>query len=117
MGITTQGITTLSEGLMGYTLRAHRVERCYRYTVTDDAGRILDTRTTARAYRGAVVALSEVSDRATVLSWHGSADSARAAAATLRRRRPEILVSAVTASREQPPGWLPAQHADLPHQR
>lgn len=80
-----------------YSMCASRVEDGYRYTVTDDAGRVLDSRTTARVYRGAVVALSEMSERASVWSWHPTPDGARSAAATLRRKRPEILVAAVTS--------------------
>lgn len=80
-----------------YRISASRVDDGYRYTVTDHAGHVLDSRTTARTYRGAVVALSEMSERASVFSWHATSDAALAAAATLRRKRPEILVSAVTA--------------------
>lgn len=80
-----------------YNMCASRVEHGYRYTVTDDAGRILDTRTTARIYRGAVVALSEMNERASVWSWHPTPDAAVSAAATLRRKRPEIVVAAVTS--------------------
>ena len=39
-----------------------------RGPVTDRAGHVLDSRTTARTYRGAVVALSEMSERASVFS-------------------------------------------------
>lgn len=80
-----------------YSMSASRVEDGYRYTVIDEAGHILDTRTTARIYRGAVIALSEMSERASVWSWHPTPDAALSAAATLRRKRPEIAVSAVTS--------------------
>lgn len=80
-----------------YSISASRVDDGYRYTVTDRSGRVIDSRTTARTYRGAVVALSEMSERASVFSWHATSDAALAAAATLRRKRPEIVVSAATA--------------------
>ena len=80
-----------------YSLCASRVGDGYCYTVVDDTGHVLDIRTTARVYRGAVVALSEMSERASVWSWHPTPDAARSAAATLRRKRPEIVVAAVTS--------------------
>ncbi|GAB97649.1 hypothetical protein BJY21_001424 [Kineosphaera limosa] len=80
-----------------YSMCASRVDDGYRYTVIDGAGHVLDSRTSARVYRGAVVALSEMSEHASVWSWHPTPDAARNAAATLRRKRPEILVSAVTS--------------------
>ncbi len=80
-----------------YSISARRVDDGYRYTVTDDQGHVLDSRTTARTYRGAVLALGEMSDRASVWSWHATSEAAVKAAAALRRKRPEILVSAVTA--------------------
>lgn len=79
-----------------YSMCASRVADGYRYTVTDDAGHVLDTRTTGRVYRGAVVALSEMSERASVWSWHPTRDAALSAASTLRRKRPEIVVSVVS---------------------
>lgn len=83
---------------MMYSISARRVDDGYRYSVTDEAGHVLDSRITARTYRGAVVALSEMSERASVWSWHPTSAAALSAAATLRHRRPEILVSAVTAA-------------------
>lgn len=80
-----------------YHLCAQTVSEGYQYTVTDDRGRVLDVRTTPRIYKGAVVALSEMSDRASVFSWHATREAAQSAAATLRRKRPEILVDAATA--------------------
>lgn len=80
-----------------YRMSANRVDDRYCYTVTDDEGHVIDARTTARVYRGAVVALSEMSEYGTVMSWHPTPDAAVTAAATLRRKRPEFLVSAVTA--------------------
>lgn len=80
-----------------YHLCATSVANGYQYTVTDDAGRVLDRRTTPRIYKGAVVALSEMSERASVFSWHATTEAAQAAAATLRRKRPEILVDAAVA--------------------
>lgn len=81
-----------------YSINTSRVDDAYRYTVTDDQGHVLDTRTTARTYRGAVIALSEMSEHASVWSWHATSDAAVKAAATLRRKRPEILVSAAVTA-------------------
>lgn len=80
-----------------YHLCAKSVADGYQYTVTDAGGRVVDVRTTPRVYRGAVVALSEMSERASVWSWHATTEAAQSAAATLRRKRPEILVDAVVS--------------------
>ena len=66
------------------------------HTITDRAGRVVDRRAAACAYRGAVLAVSEMHHGASVWSWHLTTDGARNAAASLRRSRPEIVFAAVT---------------------
>ncbi|WP_226347075.1 hypothetical protein [Agilicoccus flavus] len=81
-----------------YTLTTDRVDGAVVHTITDPQGRVLDTRSAACAYRGVVLTISEMSDRAGVWSWHLTTDGARAAADRLTRVRPEVHFRAVTAA-------------------
>lgn len=78
-----------------FSLTTSRTDGRVVHTITDANGRVLECRAASCAYGGAVLAVSEVADRASVWSWHHTGDGARTAAASLRRR-PEIHFSAVT---------------------
>lgn len=82
---------------MHFTLTRCATEDGYRYDVTDNRGRVVGSRVAQRALAGAVVVCTEMSDRATVWSWHCTPDAANSAAQRLHRSRPEMLVSAATA--------------------